>query len=366
MVSQGYPIFTIDNLSISPESVEVNETALITVEVGNVGDVAGMYSASLYINGKLEQIKNITLASGTKETASFTVAKDEAGEYDVKVSTLQGTLSVVGNAVVAIESAETEDFAETKKFGTIERGVETSIFFERMDIYQITLTARRQIENAEITIRRLGLPQQGYEELNRSNTSVYRYLNISSNIKDEDIEKVTIYFRVNKSWIRDERIESVDLGRYNKSWVTLPAVKTTENDAVQNYSASSPGLSTFAISGTRGATGLPIATSAGAAAQGYVPYMGGGIAALLIVSSLLTLQFIRRKRSAEAKGEDIAVLPAEKHVIGATCPFCGDLIKGNSNTITCESCKTPHHEGCWRENNGCTTFGCDRAPKKSG
>lgn len=364
--SQGYPIFTVDNLKISPASVGVNETAIITVDVGNAGDVVGIYSAFLYLNGQLEQVKNITLASGEKETVNFTVAKAGAGEYNVKVSTLRGTLHVVEYTAAAIESVGTEDGAETKNLGTIEQGMETSVSFDKMDIYMVTLTLKRRVENAEISIRRLDTLQYEYEDLNRSDTSVYRYLNISSNIKDEDIEKVTLYFRVNKSWIRDEGVGSVSMNRYNKSWTVLPTVKTAENDAVQNYSASSPGLSTFAISGARSAAEFPITASAGAAAQGYVPYAGGGIAALLIVSSLLTLQFVRKKRrSAEAKGEDIAVLPAEKHVIGATCPFCGDLIKGNSSTITCESCKTPHHEMCWRENGGCTTFGCDRAPKKN-
>jgi uncharacterized CHY-type Zn-finger protein len=48
-------------------------------------------------------------------------------------------------------------------------------------------------------------------------------------------------------------------------------------------------------------------------------------------------------------------------IVGATCPYCGDLIKGDqvSNVKVCPSCQTPHHEACWEANRGCTTFGCE-------
>lgn len=44
--------------------------------------------------------------------------------------------------------------------------------------------------------------------------------------------------------------------------------------------------------------------------------------------------------------------------IGKNCPFCQTPIKPGKNTVTCDKCKVVHHEECWKENNGCTTFGC--------
>lgn len=40
------------------------------------------------------------------------------------------------------------------------------------------------------------------------------------------------------------------------------------------------------------------------------------------------------------------------------CPFCQTEIGQNERVIYCEACGIPHHESCWRENGGCTTYGC--------
>lgn len=44
--------------------------------------------------------------------------------------------------------------------------------------------------------------------------------------------------------------------------------------------------------------------------------------------------------------------------IGKNCPFCKTEIKEGDNVKVCPVCNIPHHEGCWEENKGCTTFGC--------
>lgn len=44
--------------------------------------------------------------------------------------------------------------------------------------------------------------------------------------------------------------------------------------------------------------------------------------------------------------------------IGKICPFCKTEIKEGEAVKVCPSCNIPHHEFCWEENKGCTTFGC--------
>lgn len=44
--------------------------------------------------------------------------------------------------------------------------------------------------------------------------------------------------------------------------------------------------------------------------------------------------------------------------IGKICPYCGSEIKEGDAVKVCPSCGIPHHEACWIENKGCTTFGC--------
>ena len=49
---------------------------------------------------------------------------------------------------------------------------------------------------------------------------------------------------------------------------------------------------------------------------------------------------------------------AAAEYIGKTCPYCRFPIKPGEDIVVCPACKVPHHEDCWRENGGCTTYGC--------
>jgi hypothetical protein len=53
---------------------------------------------------------------------------------------------------------------------------------------------------------------------------------------------------------------------------------------------------------------------------------------------------------------------AETGTIGKTCPYDQFPIASQDEVILCPQCGTPHHADCWRENRGCTTYGCARAP----
>src|ERR1700743_3189009 len=49
------------------------------------------------------------------------------------------------------------------------------------------------------------------------------------------------------------------------------------------------------------------------------------------------------------------------------CPYCRMAFEeGEAATVPpkifCTACGTPHHEDCYRENGGCTVFGCKCAP----
>jgi RNA polymerase subunit RPABC4/transcription elongation factor Spt4 len=47
-----------------------------------------------------------------------------------------------------------------------------------------------------------------------------------------------------------------------------------------------------------------------------------------------------------------------ENFIGKICPFCKTQIEEGDALKVCPACGIPHHEGCWEENKGCTTFGC--------
>ena len=45
----------------------------------------------------------------------------------------------------------------------------------------------------------------------------------------------------------------------------------------------------------------------------------------------------------------------------ATCPICGCAFEETDEIRICPDCKTPHHDECWAENRGCSTYGCASA-----
>ena len=47
-----------------------------------------------------------------------------------------------------------------------------------------------------------------------------------------------------------------------------------------------------------------------------------------------------------------------ENYVGKICPFCKTEITETDAVKVCPACGIPHHEGCWNENRGCTTFGC--------
>jgi TM2 domain-containing membrane protein YozV len=47
----------------------------------------------------------------------------------------------------------------------------------------------------------------------------------------------------------------------------------------------------------------------------------------------------------------------------AVCPYCRTPIEPDSGErFLCTGCGTPHHADCFKENGGCTVFGCSAAP----
>ena len=44
--------------------------------------------------------------------------------------------------------------------------------------------------------------------------------------------------------------------------------------------------------------------------------------------------------------------------VGKTCPYCQTPIKPGESVVYCSACSIPHHQQCWTEGRGCTTFGC--------
>ena len=44
-----------------------------------------------------------------------------------------------------------------------------------------------------------------------------------------------------------------------------------------------------------------------------------------------------------------------------SCPFCGDAFGAEDSLVVCPDCKAIYHSDCWKENRGCSTYGCESA-----
>jgi PGF-pre-PGF domain-containing protein len=199
-------------------------------------------------------------------------------------------------------------------------------------VSRIIISVKRETETPEIYIKEI---QPGIQlEL-----PVYKYFRIISNLEDEDIAQVEIRFSVETSWAEGRKIL---LYRYKDGWDSLPTREVGEVENEKHFSAISPGLSDFAISGE----------------IEKEEKEGWNSVWLLILIPVLFLPLLARKKKGREK---VAISEEEREIFGASCPYCGDLIKVDSEIIICDVCQTPHHLGCWEENKGCTTYGCERS-----
>jgi hypothetical protein len=78
----------IDNLVVSPATVNVGEPVSISVNVTNNGDVTGTFDIVLFINSNLGDMRTqtITLAARGSQVVTFTVIENTAGPYNASIN----------------------------------------------------------------------------------------------------------------------------------------------------------------------------------------------------------------------------------------------------------------------------------------
>jgi len=110
-------VFSVSNLTITPNQVKEGEPVTISAIVANNGTESSKYSVVLRIGGVVEGITELTLAPGASQPAIFTVTKD-AGNYYAELDGLAGTFGVialipahfsVGNLVIAPDRVKQGD-----------------------------------------------------------------------------------------------------------------------------------------------------------------------------------------------------------------------------------------------------------------
>ena len=86
--------FSIAELAITPDEVQLGESVNVNVTITNDGDLTGSYEVNLQTDEQLVQTKEVTLAGGDSETVSFIITLDTIGEHMINVGGLFGTCEV--------------------------------------------------------------------------------------------------------------------------------------------------------------------------------------------------------------------------------------------------------------------------------
>jgi len=91
--------FEVRNLTISPKEVAPNATVTISATVTNVGDLDGTHNVTLTIDGRVREIRKVTLAGDASKIVTFTVTEAVAGNYTVVVDGQRGSFTVTAPVV---------------------------------------------------------------------------------------------------------------------------------------------------------------------------------------------------------------------------------------------------------------------------
>lgn len=84
----------VENMVVTPDRVEPGDEVKISINISNAGTSERSKSLTLAIDGGVIERRNVTLAGGETRTVTFTITREEAGTYDVRVDRLTGSFEV--------------------------------------------------------------------------------------------------------------------------------------------------------------------------------------------------------------------------------------------------------------------------------
>jgi len=131
---------------------------------------------------------------------------------------------------------------------------------EGMPLTELAILVKNKVTSVSITVKSLNTKPVTQSDVSGE---VIRYIKIDhKNIVNADVDKMTIKFKVEKTWLEENGFTTSEivLNRYsNTVWNSLPTTMTSDDNTYVYYSAESPGLSYFAITASKE---VPIETPA--------------------------------------------------------------------------------------------------------
>jgi len=235
-------LFTVTSVPVSPPP----PPAILTVDTTPI-------KASIYVDNSLWGTAPQTgaLVAGTY-TISFGDVLGYLTPASETVTLTSGATKTVTGVYTEIPPENIKNESPTYEVLSITPEENATIEVENTAITKLTISVKNSVENVHVTVQELAERPATIEIAAPGIT--YAYLNIvAEHIIDAYIDRVTITFKVEKSWIREHEIDetTITLKRYAAGeWTSLPTEKVDEDDTYVYFSAVSPGLSVFAMSGT--------------------------------------------------------------------------------------------------------------------
>jgi len=274
-----YPLVLPDfSISVSPmsRSVQAGGSTTATVSLTPVPTVEN-FSVSLTASGQPSGVSvSFSPSSGvlpSSSTMTINVGSSvSAGTYTI---TVKGTCvadrertSIFTLMVSAILPSGYSTGA-----GTITPAAPVTVQIQNSPVTGLQINVNSTVQNVNVTVTQSTSTPSGIAI--GAPGATYSYLDITvQNLSDANIDYVVISFKVEKSWLNANGIDLTTVALYRYSggvWAALPTEIVSEDATYVYYSARSPGLSAFSISGFAKVTPTPPAPAPPPPSPGPLP-----------------------------------------------------------------------------------------------
>ena len=267
--------------SASAVTVAQGQSTSLTVNVQNsqASNILTSYSltyatSNLSITGDPTSSSGTTVNAGTTKSLAWTITHSSCFTGTKTVvfalgdNTNAHTLTITGNSSCTTTTTNTTTSSsssggagsnattnatvtkESQSFSSV-GGTHLTLKFTKITngVTEIELTTLFNKNSVQMSVADGTKPSAGDPV---STGAVYKYIEITKiNAVDSDFSLIKIRFKVPKTWITTNNIDSlkVSLYRYNNGWDKLVTTRASSDSAYYYYEAISPGFSTFSIAG---------------------------------------------------------------------------------------------------------------------
>lgn len=245
--------FTVDDvngpsITLSSPSTESSLTDTKPIIIIRYSDSSGIDTDSIEFS--VDSVDRTSSATILSSQLSYTPDSDLSyGVHTIICSVSDNVGNVNEKTWTFTITADESEIIETIE--TIEKDETQEIDMSNYDsaVSGISFTAAADLTDVQITCKTHNSKPSG---VTTPENTVYLYLDIDTNVDENDIDSLTISFKIAQDWFANNNIDKtkVRLLRYhNGEWQQLSTTKVSEDSSFAYFEAETPGLSTFAITG---------------------------------------------------------------------------------------------------------------------